>query len=78
MHANVNSFILTLVVSLQEIEVLRKQVDHLTEENGKLLGHQNPKQKIEYLVKLKKEITRLQEVSIEHTVSGLRRLYMFK
>uniref|UniRef100_A0A9J7XHL6 Kinesin motor domain-containing protein n=1 Tax=Cyprinus carpio carpio TaxID=630221 RepID=A0A9J7XHL6_CYPCA len=47
---------------LQEIEVLRKQVDHLTEENGKLLGHQNPKQKIEYLVKLKKEITRLQEV----------------
>uniref|UniRef100_A0A9J7YBB6 Kinesin motor domain-containing protein n=1 Tax=Cyprinus carpio carpio TaxID=630221 RepID=A0A9J7YBB6_CYPCA len=48
---------------LQEIEVLRKQVDHLTEENGKLLGHQNPKQKIEYLVKLKKEITRLQEVS---------------
>uniref|UniRef100_A0A9J8BTH0 Kinesin motor domain-containing protein n=1 Tax=Cyprinus carpio carpio TaxID=630221 RepID=A0A9J8BTH0_CYPCA len=45
----------------QEIEVLRKQVDHLTEENGKLLGHQNPKQKIEYLVKLKKEITRLQE-----------------
>uniref|UniRef100_A0A8C1UJP6 Kinesin family member 15 n=1 Tax=Cyprinus carpio TaxID=7962 RepID=A0A8C1UJP6_CYPCA len=49
---------------LQEIEVLRKQVDHLTEENGKLLGHQNPKQKIEYLVKLKKEITRLQEVSV--------------
>ncbi|XP_067292936.1 kinesin-like protein KIF15 isoform X2 [Pseudorasbora parva] len=45
----------------QEIEVLRKQVDHLTEENGKLLGHQNPKQKIEYLVKLKKEITKLQE-----------------
>ncbi len=78
MHVNVNSFILTLVVSLQEIEVLRKQVDHLTEENGKLLGHQNPKQKIEYLVKLKKEITRLQEVSIEHTVSGLRRLYMLK
>ncbi|XP_073688480.1 kinesin-like protein KIF15 [Garra rufa] len=45
----------------KEIEVLRKQVDHLTEENGKLLGHQNPKQKIEYLVKLKKEITKLQE-----------------
>uniref|UniRef100_A0A8C1LC96 Kinesin family member 15 n=1 Tax=Cyprinus carpio TaxID=7962 RepID=A0A8C1LC96_CYPCA len=62
---------------LQEIEVLRKQVDHLTEENGKLLGHQNPKQKIEYLVKLKKEITRLQEVSVS-TVSGLRRLNMFK
>ncbi|KAA0724089.1 Kinesin-like protein KIF15-A [Triplophysa tibetana] len=46
----------------QEVEVLRKQVDHLAEENGKLLGHQNPKQKIEYLVKLKKEITKLQEV----------------
>ncbi|KAI7811668.1 kinesin-like protein KIF15-A isoform X2 [Triplophysa rosa] len=45
----------------QEVEVLRKQVDHLAEENGKLLGHQNPKQKIEYLVKLKKEITKLQE-----------------
>uniref|UniRef100_A0A8C2HTT1 Kinesin-like protein n=1 Tax=Cyprinus carpio TaxID=7962 RepID=A0A8C2HTT1_CYPCA len=59
---------------LQEIEVLRKQVDHLTEENGKLLGHQNPKQKIEYLVKLKKEITRLQEVRMNMQ----RRLYMFK
>ncbi|XP_051740590.1 kinesin-like protein KIF15-A isoform X2 [Ctenopharyngodon idella] len=45
----------------QEIEVLRKQVEHLAEENGKLLGHQNPKQKIEYLVKLKKEMTKLQE-----------------
>uniref|UniRef100_A0A8C1L8H9 Kinesin family member 15 n=1 Tax=Cyprinus carpio TaxID=7962 RepID=A0A8C1L8H9_CYPCA len=54
---------------LQEIEVLRKQVDHLTEENGKLLGHQNPKQKIEYLVKLKKEITRLQEVNKEKTTT---------
>ncbi|MCJ8731080.1 hypothetical protein PDJAM_G00191800 [Pangasius djambal] len=46
---------------LQEVEVLRKQVDHLAEENGKLLGHQNHKQKIEYMVKLKKEITKLQE-----------------
>uniref|UniRef100_A0A8C1ZDG9 Kinesin family member 15 n=1 Tax=Cyprinus carpio TaxID=7962 RepID=A0A8C1ZDG9_CYPCA len=60
--------------NLTEIEVLRKQVDHLTEENGKLLGHQNPKQKIEYLVKLKKEITRLQEVRMNMQ----RRLYMFK
>uniref|UniRef100_A0A9J7XBD9 Kinesin motor domain-containing protein n=1 Tax=Cyprinus carpio carpio TaxID=630221 RepID=A0A9J7XBD9_CYPCA len=59
---------------LQEIEVLRKQVDHLTEENGKLLGHQNPKQKIEYLVKLKKEITRLQEVR----TNMQRRSYMFR
>ncbi|XP_047668229.1 kinesin-like protein KIF15-A isoform X3 [Tachysurus fulvidraco] len=46
---------------LQEVEVLRKQVDHLAEENGKLLGHQNHKQKIEYLVRLKKELTKLQE-----------------
>lgn len=56
---------------MQEVEVLRKQVDHLAEENGKLLGHQNPKQKIEYLVKLKKEITKLQEVreSNRHTLN---------
>uniref|UniRef100_A0A8B9K3X2 Kinesin motor domain-containing protein n=1 Tax=Astyanax mexicanus TaxID=7994 RepID=A0A8B9K3X2_ASTMX len=46
---------------LKEVEVLRKQVDHLAEENGKLLGHQNHKQKIEYMVRLKKEITKLQE-----------------
>lgn len=46
---------------LQEMDVLRKQVDHLTEENGKLVGHQNHRQKIEYLVKLKKEATKLQE-----------------
>ncbi|KAK1791309.1 hypothetical protein P4O66_013322, partial [Electrophorus voltai] len=45
----------------QEVEVLRKQVDHLAEENGKLLGHQNHKQKIEYMVRLKKELTKLQE-----------------
>ncbi|MCI4376907.1 hypothetical protein PGIGA_G00193830 [Pangasianodon gigas] len=46
---------------LQDVEVLRKQVDDLAEENGKLLGHQNHKQKIEYMVKLKKELTKLQE-----------------
>ncbi|KAM4625881.1 kinesin-like protein KIF15 [Polymixia lowei] len=46
---------------LQEIEVLRKQIDHLSEENGKLVGHKNHKQRIEYLVKLKKENTKLQE-----------------
>uniref|UniRef100_A0A6Q2YC08 Kinesin motor domain-containing protein n=1 Tax=Esox lucius TaxID=8010 RepID=A0A6Q2YC08_ESOLU len=51
-------------VSLQEVEVLRKQVDHLSEENGKLVGHKNHKQRIEYLVKLKKENTKLQEVII--------------
>uniref|UniRef100_A0A4W5R8D4 Kinesin-like protein n=1 Tax=Hucho hucho TaxID=62062 RepID=A0A4W5R8D4_9TELE len=49
---------------LQEVEVLRKQVGHLSEENGKLVGHKNHKQRIEYLVKLKKENTKLQEVII--------------
>lgn len=46
---------------LNEVEVLRKQVDHLSEENGKLVGHKNPKQRIEYLVRLKKENSKLQE-----------------
>lgn len=48
---------------LQEIELLRKQNVQLSEENGKLVGHKNHKQKIEYLVKLKKENTKLHEVS---------------
>uniref|UniRef100_A0A3P9J347 Kinesin family member 15 n=1 Tax=Oryzias latipes TaxID=8090 RepID=A0A3P9J347_ORYLA len=46
---------------LQENEVLRKQNIKLSEENGKLVGHKNHKQRIEYLVKLKKDNTRLQE-----------------
>ncbi|XP_076014647.1 kinesin-like protein KIF15 [Genypterus blacodes] len=45
----------------QEMEVLRMQVTQLSEENGKLVGHKNHKQKIEYLVKLKMDNTRLQE-----------------
>lgn len=45
----------------QEVEVLRKQVDHLSEENGKLVGHKNHKQRIEYMVKIKKENSRLLE-----------------
>ncbi|XP_043921457.1 kinesin-like protein KIF15 [Protopterus annectens] len=45
----------------KEIEVLRKQVENLAEENGKLVGHQNLNQKIQYLVKLKKENARLIE-----------------
>lgn len=48
---------------LQEIEVLRKQNVQLSEENGKLVGHKNHKQRIEYLVKLKKENTKLHEVT---------------
>ncbi|MBN3325950.1 KI15A protein, partial [Atractosteus spatula] len=46
----------------KEVDVLRKQVDFLAEENGKLVGHQNLNQKIQYLVKLKKENTKLIEV----------------
>ncbi|KAM3929381.1 kinesin-like protein KIF15 [Leptodactylus fuscus] len=46
---------------LQESEMLRKQIACLVEENGKLLGHQNPQQKIQYLVKLKKENNKLVE-----------------
>ncbi|KAG8442830.1 hypothetical protein GDO86_011586, partial [Hymenochirus boettgeri] len=46
---------------LQELDLLRKQVSFLAEENGKILGHQNPHQKIQYLVKLKKENTKLIE-----------------
>ncbi|KAG9476015.1 hypothetical protein GDO78_002862 [Eleutherodactylus coqui] len=46
---------------LQESELLRKQIACLVEENGKLLGHQNPQQKIHYLVKLKKENNNLVE-----------------
>lgn len=53
----------TMYLLLQEIKLLRKQVDSLAEENGKLLGHQNLNQKIQYLVKLKKDFAKLTEVS---------------
>uniref|UniRef100_A0A8C5QJ48 Kinesin family member 15 n=1 Tax=Leptobrachium leishanense TaxID=445787 RepID=A0A8C5QJ48_9ANUR len=45
----------------QELDMLRKQVSFLAEENGKLLGHQNLNQKIQHLVKLKKDHTKLFE-----------------
>ncbi|XP_078395729.1 kinesin-like protein KIF15 isoform X1 [Cetorhinus maximus] len=44
-----------------EVETLREQVASLTEENGKLVGHQNLQQKIQHLVKVKKEQVRLLE-----------------
>ncbi|XP_066207219.1 kinesin-like protein KIF15 isoform X1 [Saccopteryx leptura] len=47
--------------AFQEIEMLRKQVEYLAEENGKLVGHQNPNQKIHYVVRLKKDNIRLTE-----------------
>uniref|UniRef100_A0A8B9J2X8 Kinesin family member 15 n=1 Tax=Amazona collaria TaxID=241587 RepID=A0A8B9J2X8_9PSIT len=43
----------------KEMNLLRKQVKSLAEENGKLIGHQNLKQRIQYLVKLKKDYTEL-------------------
>ncbi|XP_065822767.1 kinesin-like protein KIF15 [Labrus bergylta] len=59
---------------LQENEVLRKQNVQLSEENGKLVGHKNHKQKIEYLVKLKLENTKLQEENKKlRTESGFMR-----
>ncbi|XP_007443215.2 kinesin-like protein KIF15, partial [Python bivittatus] len=44
-----------------EMSLLRKQIESLAEENGKLVGHQNANQKIQYLVKLKKENAKLIE-----------------
>uniref|UniRef100_A0A8D0H0F5 Kinesin family member 15 n=1 Tax=Sphenodon punctatus TaxID=8508 RepID=A0A8D0H0F5_SPHPU len=45
----------------KETSVLRKQVEFLAVENGKLVGHQNLNQKIQYLVKLKKDHAKLTE-----------------
>uniref|UniRef100_A0AAQ5XES0 Kinesin motor domain-containing protein n=1 Tax=Amphiprion ocellaris TaxID=80972 RepID=A0AAQ5XES0_AMPOC len=64
-HTNKKMFLVfdlgQLFAFFQENEVLRKQNVKLSEENGKLVGHKNHKQRIEYLVKLKKDNTKLQE-----------------
>uniref|UniRef100_A0A8C4GTP8 Kinesin motor domain-containing protein n=1 Tax=Dicentrarchus labrax TaxID=13489 RepID=A0A8C4GTP8_DICLA len=66
--------ILIYLSVLQENDVLRKQNIQLSEENGKLVGHRNHKQRIEYLVKLKKENTKLQEENEKlRTEMGLMR-----
>ncbi|ELV10192.1 Kinesin-like protein KIF15 [Tupaia chinensis] len=57
--------------TLQEMDMLRKQVECLAEENGKLVGHQNMHQKIQYVVRLKKESVRLAEVNIGLCVLGI-------
>ncbi|XP_051871609.1 kinesin-like protein KIF15-A [Pristis pectinata] len=44
-----------------EVNTLRSQVARLVEENGKLVGHKNLHQKIQYLVKVKKENAQLCE-----------------
>uniref|UniRef100_A0A8C8VL42 Kinesin family member 15 n=1 Tax=Pelusios castaneus TaxID=367368 RepID=A0A8C8VL42_9SAUR len=46
---------------IKEMDLLRKQVESLAVENGKLVGHQNLNQKIQYLVKLKKDYAKLTE-----------------
>lgn len=56
---------------LQETEMLRKQVECLAEENGKLVGHQNLHQKIQYVVRLKKENVRLAEVNLKIILNKL-------
>ncbi|OCT74238.1 hypothetical protein XELAEV_18033196mg [Xenopus laevis] len=55
----------------QELDMLRKQVSFLAEENGKILGHQNPNQKIQYLVKLKKENNKLLEEAEKLRIENL-------
>ncbi|XP_044312262.1 kinesin-like protein KIF15 isoform X1 [Varanus komodoensis] len=45
----------------KEMSSLRKHMEFLAEENGKLVGHQNLNQRIQYLVKMKKENTKLKE-----------------
>ncbi|NP_001081543.1 kinesin-like protein KIF15-A [Xenopus laevis] len=54
-----------------ELDMLRKQVLFLAEENGKILGHQNPNQKIQYLVKLKKENNKLLEEAEKLRIENL-------
>ncbi|EPY89037.1 kinesin family member 15 [Camelus ferus] len=55
----------------QEVEMLRKQVECLAEENGKLVGHQNLHQKIQYVVRLKKENVRLAEAHMGFCILGV-------
>lgn len=74
-----NSIKIVAIISVsQENEVLRKQNVQLSEENGKLVGHKNHKQRIEYLVKLKKDNTKLQEVTkIFAIIKGYFSLVMY-
>nr|XP_033786331.1 kinesin-like protein KIF15 isoform X2 [Geotrypetes seraphini] len=55
----------------KELILLKKQVESLAEENGKLVGHQNLNQKIQYLVKLKKDnaklIEEVEKLRVENT-----------
>lgn len=53
-------------VSVQELQEKEQRVLELVDENARLVGHQNPKQKIQYHVQLKEENNYLREVSEWH------------
>lgn len=59
------------------MSLLRKQVEFLAEENGKLVGHQNLNQKIQYLVKLKKDNAKLIEVKFGQVQLSLNKMLLF-
>lgn len=46
---------------VQEVQQLKKHNEELAVENGKISGHQNLQQKIQYMVKLKKDLTKITE-----------------
>ncbi|XP_061429100.1 kinesin-like protein KIF15 [Lethenteron reissneri] len=57
---------------VQEVQQLKKHNEELAVENGKISGHQNLQQKIQYMVKLKKDLTKLTEdmskLQVENTM----------
>lgn len=59
-----NNIHVVLLFHVQEIESKNAKIDNLSDENCKLVGHQNHKQKIHYTVTLKDENTTLREVSV--------------
>ncbi|XP_077160373.1 kinesin-like protein KIF15 isoform X2 [Paroedura picta] len=61
MRSNLEEMYEERVKMEKEMSLLKKQVEFLAEENGKLVGHQNLNQKIQYLVKLKKDYAKLME-----------------
>ncbi|CAN0279413.1 unnamed protein product [Lampetra fluviatilis] len=57
---------------VQEVQQLKKHNEELAVENGKISGHQNLQQKIQYMVKLKKDLTKMTEdmskLQVENTM----------
>ena len=56
-------FVFQFLLYLQEVNETNERNRELLEENAKLIGHQNHKQKIHYTGKLKDENNFLREVS---------------